>query len=511
MIYVEDFRFDKQTGVGSWGDLGNGYYRNPVLLADYSDPDIIRVGSDFYMVSSEFHFMGMPVLHSKDLVNWKIIGQVYNRLDIHSQYNTMEKYGAGSWAPSIRYHDGLFYVYFCTPDEGLYMSTAKNPTGPWAPLHEVKRAYRWEDPCPFWDDDGQAYLGRSQWGAGPIYIHKMSCDGKKLLDDGVIVYEGPVAEGTKIYKRNEYYYIIIPEGGVPLGWETALRAKNIYGPYEKKVVLAQGDTWVNGPHQGGLVELENGESWFMHFSSMGAMGRVCHLQPVTWVEDWPIMGYSKDKKTAGEPVIVWKKPTVEEPQQDIYSPQSSDDFTNDILGPQWQWNHNPEDNMWSLTERPGYLRLRPQPSMDFLRTRNMLTQKIMGLYGVITVELSTKNMGPFQRAGVAILGGQNSEQLFVENRYSERFIGANVGGSICGKVAFDQDSIWLRITINGGQQIQFYYSLNGVNYKYFSASGKISSGYWKGARIALFTNNAVEGCADFKSFRYEHDGPGGRR
>lgn len=508
---MKDFRLDKQSGIGAWGDLGNGYFRNPVLFADYSDPDVIRVGSDFYMVCSEFHFMGMPVLHSKDLVNWKIIGQVYNRLDIDPKYNTMEKYGCGSWAPSIRYHDGLFYVYFCTPDEGLYMSTAKDPAGLWAPLHEVKRAYKWEDPCPFWDDDGNAYLGRSQWGAGPIYIHKMSPDGKELLDEGIIVYEGPVAEGTKIYKRNGYYYIIIPEGGVPVGWETALRSKSIYGPYEKKIVLEQGNTWVNGPHQGGLVDLENGESWFIHFSSTSAIGRVCHLQPVTWVNDWPIMGYSKDDTSAGEPVIVWKKPTVDEIQPDIYSPQSSDDFSSDVLGLQWQWNHNPKDNMWSLIERPGYLRLKPQPNMDLLRTRNILTQKIIGLSGVITAELSTKYMGPFQRAGIVLLGGMNSEQLYIENRYNDRFISANIGGNISERIPYNGDKLWLRVTINEGQQIQFHYSIDGNEYHFLGSSGKINSGYWKGARIGLYTNSATEGCADFKSFTYEHDGPGGRK
>ena len=119
--------------IGTWGDQGNGYYRNPVLNADYSDPDVIRVGKDFYMVCSEFHFIGIPVLHSNDLVNWKIIGQVYNRLDIHQKYDQINAYGRGSWAPAIRYHDGHFYVFFCTPDEGLYMTKTKDPKGPWEP------------------------------------------------------------------------------------------------------------------------------------------------------------------------------------------------------------------------------------------------------------------------------------------------------------------------------------------------------------------------------------------
>ena len=214
-----------------WGDQLNGTYKNPVLNADYSDPDGIRVDERYYMGASDFHFLGMQVLESRDMVNWQIISQIYDRFDLPG-WDSNQHYAGGSWAPSIRYHDGLFYVYFCTPDEGLFMSTASDPNGPWSPLYCVKAIEKWEDPCPFWDEDGQAYLGRSQWGAGPIIIHKMSADGRQLLDDGVTVYTGPVAEGTKIMKRNGYYYLIIPEGGVGQGWHTVLLSQHLYGPYE---------------------------------------------------------------------------------------------------------------------------------------------------------------------------------------------------------------------------------------------------------------------------------------
>jgi beta-xylosidase len=262
--------------TGSWGDQGNGTYINPVLNADYSDPDAIRVGEKYYMVASDFHFMGMQVLESDDMVSWKIIGQVYNKLDFPA-YDSMKRYAGGSWAPSIRYHEGKFYVYFCTPDEGLFMSNSGNPAGPWSPLIQVKNIAKWEDPCPFWDEDGKAYLGHSLHGAGPVIIHKMSTDGTQLLDSGVTVYTGPVAEGIKIHKLNGYYYISIPEGGVDKGWQTILRSKTIYGPYEKKVVLEKGSTAVNGPHQGALVETPKGDWWFYHFQSAGALGRVVHL------------------------------------------------------------------------------------------------------------------------------------------------------------------------------------------------------------------------------------------
>ena len=251
-LFVLLFLSEKVQGQAvSWGDQGNGTYINPILNADYSDPDVIRVGDKYYMVCSDFHYIGMPVLESDDMVNWRIISQVYNRFDFPGWDNN-ENYGGGSWAPAIRFHDGKFWIYFCTPREGLMMSTATDPHGPWTPLHCVKNIGGWEDPCPFWDEDGQAYMGRSQLGAGPIYLHRMTPDGKTLLDDGKIIYTGPVAEGTKFYKRHGYYYLSIPEGGVGEGWQTILRSKNIYGPYEKKVVLEQGNTTVNGPNQGPL-------------------------------------------------------------------------------------------------------------------------------------------------------------------------------------------------------------------------------------------------------------------
>ncbi|WP_372772521.1 glycoside hydrolase 43 family protein [Mangrovibacterium sp.] len=238
------------------------------MNADYSDPDVVRVGVDYYMVCSEFHFMGMPVLHSTDLVNWTIVSQVYDEFKFAPEYSSNQRYAGGSWAPAIRFHAGKFYVYFCTPKEGLFMSSADKAEGPWEPLVQVESVDGWEDPCPFWDDNGQAYLGHSKVGAGPIIIHKMSADGKSLLDDGLTVYTGPVAEGTKIQKRNGYYYLSIPEGGVERGWQTILRSKNIYGPYEKKVVLETGSTQINGPHQGAMVDTPDGEWWFLHFQSI---------------------------------------------------------------------------------------------------------------------------------------------------------------------------------------------------------------------------------------------------
>ena len=293
----------------AWGDRGDGTYANPILNADYSDPDVIRVGDKYYMVASDFHYIGIQVLESADMVNWKIVSQVYDRFDMPG-WDANNHYGGGSWAPSIRWHDGRFWVFFCTPDDGLFMSTATDARGPWSPLHCVEKVERWEDPCPLWDDDGQAYLGHSVLGAGPIIVHRMAPDGSRLLDKGRTVYTGPVAEGTKWLKKDGYYYLIIPEGGVESGWQTVLRSRNIYGPYERKVVLEQGPTPVNGPHQGALVDTPSGEWWFFHFQSVNPTGRIVHLQPAGWRGGWPEIGIDTDGNGIGEPVDSHGKPAT---------------------------------------------------------------------------------------------------------------------------------------------------------------------------------------------------------
>lgn len=485
-----------------WGDLGNGYYANPVLKADFSDPDVIRVGDDFYMVCSDFHYMGMPVLHSQDLVNWSLIGRVYDRLDIDPKYDSMDRYARGCWAPAIRYHNGLFYVYFCTPDEGLYMSYAKNPAGPWAPLHEVKRIAQWEDPCPFWDDDGNAYLGHSTVGAGPIIIHRMSVDGRELLDEGRIVYVGKTAEGTKLYKRNGYYYLVIPEGGVHKGWQTTLRSRSIYGPYERQVTLKQGRTEINGPHQGGLVELQSGESWFLHFQSAGALGRVCHLQPVRWVDDWPVMG------CAGEPVSIYRKPSVE-----TFAPKmglvTDDNFTEPKLGLQWQWNHNPVDTKWSLTERPGYLRLRAMPAENITRAKNTLTQKLIGGSGVITAEFDLSNMTDGQLAGLTFLGGAESENyIAMRKTESGMLLEAATTSVFHHGPNLDCQTIWLRSEYDFTGPTHFAFSVDGSTFWPLGGECELRFGHWKGARFGLFTYHTYgeNGLIDVRSFRYRHDG-----
>ena len=471
-----------------WGDQGDGTYRNPVLNADFSDPDVIRVGAKYYMVASDFHFLGMQLLESDDMVNWRYISQIYRRFD-EPGWDENAHYAGGSWAPAIRYHNGLYYVYFCTPDEGLYMTTAKDPHGPWAPLHLVKRVVKWEDPCPFWDEDGQAYLGRSRHGAGPIIVHKMSADGKTLLDEGKTVYEGPIAEGTKFLKRNGWYYLIIPEGGVGTGWQTVLRSRNIYGPYQRKVVLEQGSTKINGPHQGALVDAPDGSWWFYHFQETPVLGRVVHLQPARWQDDWPLMGVDYDGNGVGEPVSMWKKPI---PSTSAPLLQTDDDFSG-TLGLQWQWNHNPVDSHWSLTDRKGWLTLKAQPADSLKACRNMLTQKVVGWLSESTtlVESSGDNYaGLFCSGKLFRAVGLCKDGIYVEAGGQRQMVQK-------GHFA----KVWLRVTNDSLQnRHQFSYSLDGEHFVSAGETFPMRGGYWKGIRTGLFCYGS-NGKAHFDSFQ----------
>ena len=348
----------------------------------------------------------------------------------------------------------------------------------------MKRVKKWEDPCPFWEDDGedqssdrQAYLGRSRHGAGPIIVHKMSPDGKQLLDEGVTVYEGPVAEGTKFMKRNGWYYLIIPEGGVGTGWQTVLRSKNIYGPYERKIVLEKGSTKVNGPHQGALVDAPDGSWWFYHFQETPVLGRVVHLQPVRWQDDWPLMGIDYDGNSIGEPVHTWQKPIMQ--TSEGYQLQTDDDFSGPALGLQWQWNHNPEDSHWTLKERNGWLTLKAQPADSLKASRNMLTQKVIGYQSESTTLLTTQGdcyAGLFC-SGKEFRGiGLCKEGVFMESHGKRQIV---------AKGKYKQ--LWLRVSNDcTANRHQFSYSTDGQHFVSIADAFPMRSGYWKGIRVGLF-------------------------
>ena len=409
----------------SWNPDKGTHYVNPVLNADYSDPDVCRVGDDFYMTSSSFAcFPGLQILHSTDLVNWEIIGAALTdypgpdwsderqwetlgqRLDTPSvpppgpqEWRTIPQHGNGVWAPAIRYHDGEFYIYCGDPDRGIFMVKTSDPRGKWDDPVWVVKAKGYIDPCPLWDEDGKAYLSHGCAGSraghkSVLFVAPMSPDGTRLLGQSRIVYDGhetqPTIEGTKFYKHNGDYYIFSPAGGVPTGWQVVLRSKSPWGPYEERVVMAQGASETNGPHQGAWIDTPDGEHWFMHFQDKDAYGRVVHLQPMEWTADgWPVIGVDKDGDGVGEPVSRYRKPALKD--SGTFQPAESDGFDNVDLGLQWQWHGVPSPYWYFLDARNSALRLYSVDQAEGWRnlgdSPNLLLQKTPADMFTVTAKL----------------------------------------------------------------------------------------------------------------------------
>ncbi len=485
--------------------FADGTYTNPIIDADYSDPDVIRVGDDFYLTASSFNCIpGLPILHSKDLVNWKIIGHALQQQP-PAEVFAKPQHGNGVWAPAIRYHKGEFYIFYGDPDFGIYMVKARNAAGPWSPPALLRAAKGWIDPAPFWDDDGNAYLvhawANSRSGIKSILtINRMSPDGTKLLDDGKMVFDGrahhPTIEGPKLYKRNGYYYIFAPAGGVATGWQTVLRSKNIYGPYEDRIVMDQGQTAINGPHQGGWVELKSGESWFIHFQDRGAYGRIVHLQPMKWINDWPVIGIDADGDGKGEPVATYRKPNVgrEYPSQ---SPQTSDEFESRKLGLQWQWHANSRPEWASLSDRRGWLRLTASSGTQDLRTvPHLLLQKLPARTFTVTTLIDASHLLEGERSGLLMMGRDYSYLA--------------ISGLHLIRVTTDKEeiitelktkSVYLRVSVDDAVA-EFSYSTDGKTFVSAGEPFPMRPGVWIGAKVGLFTIGTKQGYADYDWFRF---------
>src|SRR5438067_4539272 len=395
-------------------DQGDGTYCNPIIHADYSDPDAIRVGDDFYLTASSFNCTpGLPILHSRDLVNWTIINHAVKSLP-HPRFCEVQ-HGHGIWAPAIRHHTGRFWIVFPMPDEGIYVTTAEDPAGKWSEPHLLISGKGLIDPCPFWDDDGQAYIAYAYAGSragirNKLHVRPMTADATRVTGEGKIIAQIdenlPALEGPKWHKRNGYYYISAPSGGVQMGWQVIFRSRHVYGPYEEKIVLAQRGTPINGPHQGALVDTPDGkEWWFLHFQDVDLYGRIVHLQPVRWEDDWPLIGIDRDKDGIGKPVLHHRKPNVGKGVA-IATPQTSDEFDTPDLGLQWQWHSNYQDTWYSLSERPGHLRLYSQFVLkgDFLKAGNLLLQKFPAQAFVVEAELELSSNHEHLHAGLIVMG-----------------------------------------------------------------------------------------------------------
>jgi beta-xylosidase len=504
-------------------DLRNGEYRNPIIFADYSDPDVIQVNDSFYMVSSSFNCVpALPILYSKDLVNWKIVGHIANKSP--DKVYDSPQHGKGVWAPSIRFHNKKFWIFYGDPDLGIFMSNADSFTGVWKPLMLVKKAKGWIDPCPLWDDDGSLYIihawAKSRVGFNSILtVNRMSPDGMKIYDDSVNVFDGhdkqPTIEGPKFYKRNGYYYIFAPAGGVEQGWQTVLRSKNVFGPYEDKIVLQQGNTKINGPHQGAWIDTENGESWFIHFQDLGLYGRIIHLQPMIWKDDWPVIGIDKNNDGIGEPVLKYKKPILIENNK-IINPQTSDEFNSNSLGLQWQWQANFNNNWFSLTEKKGSLRLYsvclPEKGCNLWKAPNLLLQKIPApeFSAITMLEFHPQSFNEI--AGMIVMGMDYSfigikkeEDGFKVLKVS--CMGADRNGKEVEEesVSIKSNRIYFKISMADGGLTEFCYSPD--NKKYISIGKKFQAkeGKWIGAKIGIFnislSENKKSGYSDFDWFR----------
>jgi beta-xylosidase len=508
-------------------DNGDGTYKNPIINADYSDPDAIRVGDDFYMISSSFEDMpGLPILHSKDLVNWTIIGHAIQRIPPYDHFDKPQ-HGNGVWAPSMRYHNNEFYIYYPDPDFGIYLIKSKNINGPWSQPLLVYPGKGIIDPCPLWDDDGNVYLVHAFAGSragikSVIAINKMNSDGTFVIDDGVIVYDGheqdPTVEGPKIYKRNKYYYIMAPAGGVPTGWQLVLRAKNIYGPYERKVAMDQGSTIVNGPHQGAWITTQKGEDWFIHFQDKGVYGRVVHLQPMIWKNDWPVIGIDKDNDGKGEPVLQYKKPDVGKAYKTA-TPVESDEFNSNTLGLQWQWMANPLPFYSFMNTEKGSLRLYAYYSdsaKNLWQKPNVLLQKLPAEECMFTTKLSFKpNLKNSEETTGLVMMGMSYAGIVLQSQHDSIFIKRIVcNGAEDGNVENFIDitkansaDIYFRIEMYRGALCSFYYSYDGSNFIKAGNDFQAMQGKWIGAKVGLFSTGRQKsndcGYSDIDWFRVE--------
>lgn len=497
-------------------DNGDGTYTNPVIDADYSDPDVCVVGEDYYMTASSFNCIpGLPILHSKDLVNWEIIGYALKELTPHEEFDK-PSHGNGVWAPSIRHHNGNFYIYWGDPDHGVFRVTAKDPKGPWTKPHCVIEGKGMIDTTPLWDEDGRCYLvngwanSRSKF-ASVLTVRELDKTGRRAIGNPVIVFDGNgteyrTAEGPKFYKRDGWYWIMFPAGGVPTGFQVAMRSKSPYGPYEHKIVLAQGKTNINGPHQGAWVHTAFGEDWFIHFQDKECYGRVTHLQPVTWKDNWPVMGKVPAKGYCGEPVTTFRKPKTAAPVT-IVNPVESDEFNSPELGLQWQWHANYQQTFGMPTAFGTFRLYTHKVSENYANlweVPNLLLQKTPTEKFTATAKIRFTSKAQNQRGGILVMGHNYS--ALVVMRVGEEFqlqqimckdadkgkpetvkVLATLKPTAKDKIDYQpaiHEDIYLRMKVADGK-CRFAYSLNGKKYQDVGEELTMKEGKWIGAKIGL--------------------------
>ena len=545
------------TGVlpmpaGVWApDAGDGSYRNPVLARHWCGPGVVRVGDDYWLTASSFaNVPGLPLLHSKDLVNWTLVGHALPRLP-QDGHHRVPRRGGGVWAPAIRHHDGLFRIYYPDPDFGIYVVTAKDPAGPWSAPVLVEGAKGVIDPAPFWDDDGQGWLAysyaKSRSGKiNLVALKRLNADGTRTVGEEhvvingdtlppVVTSDGPkpwvVIEGAKLYKRDGWYWIFAPAGGVKGGWQAAFRAREILGPYEARNVMDQGTTPVNGPHQGAWIDTPGGEHWFVHFSDADAYGRRAHLQPLQWNADgWPLIGQPQPGTHRGQPVIAQRKPAL--PVQPRAVPVVDDTFDDGFhLG--WQWNSNPSED-WHDASARGVLRLKSASSpANLWEAGHVLSQKLPGMAFTATAQLRFAPAVVGERAGLAMFGADYGWVGLEKTGAGVRLVqvaraGAATGGDervTASATAPGGGPVWLRVQVQPQvatvappadptrywpsmtravhARAQFSYSLDGRSFQPLGGPVEVTQGRWVGAQLGLFAQ-APAGTPAFTATRVGH-------
>lgn len=530
----------------SWtADNGNGTFTNPLFYDEFSDPDILCVGDDYYLAGTTMHAVpGLVILHSKDLVNWESISYCFDRFDFDddafSLKNHQEIYGQGVWAPAIRYANGQFYVFTNINGKGLQCYTSKDIRGPWKHHNMQGRIY---DLSVLFDDDGKIYAIH---GYGEVKCTELKPDmsGPKEETERVIIPEGnAVGEGHHMYKINGMYYLISTDYK-PNGRTLCSRSKSIWGPYETITVTAdetfgyhaapltqvprdvkyrigedgtsfgipavdKDATACTNIHQGGIVEDQSGQWWALLMMDFHSIGRTVTLAPVTWKDGWPLLGLEGN---LGRAPRTWLKPNIQsaaasQQQTKPYAPyQRSEDFNGKTLGRVWQWNHNPDDSKWSL--KKGRLRLQSMPAEQLMWARNTLTQRVIGPTSVTTVELYTKGMKSGDVAGLGNINvpcswiGIVKEGKALTLRCFEQL----TNDTIDVPVGLTDGKIWLRMVGNFDKDSAHYeWSLNGTDFQQIGREMPLSYQLitFQGSRHALFAFNhkgKQGGYAEFDNF-----------
>ncbi len=486
------------------------YYQNPIIHADYSDPDVIRVDNDYYMVASSFNATpGLPILHSIDLVHWNLITHA---LPVQIPIHVFDKpqHGNGVWAPSIRYHHNEFYIFYPDPDFGIYLTKASKITGPWSVPVLVEAGKGLIDPCPLWDDDGKVYLVHAYAGSRAgfksiLVIKQLNATADKVIGNTVLVYDGhdidPTIEGPKLYKQHGYYYIFAPAGGVGTGWQTVLRSTSIYGPYQRKVVMQQGSTNINGPHQGAWVHTASKQDWFIHFQDKGVYGRVVLLQPMQWKNDWPIIGQDADGDGIGEPVQNYTMPKTSNIviQKKQYF---NDECNSNKLGLQWQWQANPKPNWAFCFPAKGVLRLNsivpPSTAKNIWDVPNVLLQKFCDSSFTATAKITFVPKTVDEKFGLIVMGTNYAAIELVNNADGIYLAYTNCVQADKGKkptefiiTKLDTASLYLKLYVDSTATCTFSYSLDGqvftaIDEKFIAMPGK-----WIGATFGFFCTRKI--------------------